>query len=262
MPSLLSLFLAPLITIVSLPLLLFAIFTTTLAFSTLLIRVLIVYAELFIVVIHNHFSFPQTSKHYSAPTTPTLPRQKSHRSISSKSSSSSLTPKAVVLGSVTYPTTPLARDFEGVGGWRFPSPDDDEEDEDMWTNINKRLELPALSTTTSDLKHKHERSLTGGSIAGTRERPGLRRAKSQTNRARPYSAFVSGTTSPEEVCGAGYGERRMSKSTADLGDTGAGLGLGMNVGKVRATKHRKSSSSSTGSSGKALSTLRPAGMGG
>jgi len=252
MPSLLSLFLTPAIAIVSFPLLLFAIFTSTFAFSTLLIRVLIVYAELFLVVIHNHFSFPSAPKHNTSPTTP---RPKSHRSISSKSSSSSLTPKAVALGSVTYPTTPLARDFEGVGGWRIPGPDDDGEEEDLWTNINKRLELPALSTTTSELKHKHERSLTGGSGAGNGERPGLRRAKSQTNRARPYSAFVSGTTSPEEV----YGEGRMSKSTADLGE---GLGLGMNVGKVRATKHRKSSSSSTGSSGRTLGTLRPSGVGG
>lgn len=184
------------------------------------------------------------------------------------SSSSSLTPKGGTLGSITYPTTPLVRDFEGVGGWRLPGPGEDDEEVDLWTNINSRLELPALSATTSDLKHKHERALTGGSGAGAGERPGLRRAKSQSSRARPFSAFISGTTSPEEVDGAGYGEGRMTKSTADLRDTNAGVGLGlgagvnMNVGKVRASKHRKSSSSSTGSSGRTQSTLRPFGPGG
>jgi len=116
--------------------------------------------------------------------------------------------------------------------------------------MNSRLELPAgpaLGITTGELILKHERSLTGSLTARstTSERPGVRRQVS--HRARPFSAFISGTSSPDEV----YSER-LSKSVADLGE---GVGLGMNVGKAKGVKHRKSSSSiSTVSSGKTRRT--------
>ena len=141
MSLLLSIVLTPFILLVSIPLVIFAVVTTSLAFSTLLLRVLIVYIELAVVVVHNHFSFPLSSKRQ-----PPLSRKKSRRSIAgSRSSSGSLTPKVPALDSSIYPSTPLARDFEGVGGWRFPDADEDDS-EALWTSMNARLELPALST--------------------------------------------------------------------------------------------------------------------
>ena len=113
--------------------------------------------------------------------------------------------------------------------------------------MNARLELPALANVGGELKAKHERSLTTGALIGDR----LTMKGVASQRPRPGSAFVSGTASPEEV----FAEARPSRSAADLGEVGmAGLGLGMNMGKVR-TKHRKSSCSSTGSSGKTTTTL-------
>ncbi|MCJ1390164.1 hypothetical protein MMC18_003022 [Xylographa bjoerkii] len=242
MSVLLSIALTPFILFLSVPLFIFAVLTTSLAFSTLLLRVLIVYIELAVVVVHNHFSLPPSSKKEAS-----LSRKKSGRSIAgSYSSTGSLTPKLPVPDSSIYPSTPLARDFEGVGGWRFPDAETDDS-EALWTGMNARLELPALATVGGELKAKHERSLTTGTLIS--DRPTLKRATSQ--RPRPISALVSGTASPEEV----FPGARASRNAADLGDAGmAGLGLGMNMGKVR-RKHRKSSSSSTGSSGKTTQTL-------
>ena len=50
-------------------------------------------------------------------------------------------------GSAAATTTPLNRDFEGVGGWRMPATteeaaEDAEREEELWTGMNKRLELP------------------------------------------------------------------------------------------------------------------------
>ncbi|MCJ1434989.1 hypothetical protein MMC27_004359 [Xylographa pallens] len=238
----LSIALTPFILLISVPFFIFAVITTSLAFSTLFLRVLIVYIELAVVVVHNHFSFPPSPRKE-----PSLSRKKSGRSIAgSRSSSGSLTPKLPVPDSGIYPSTPLARDFEGVGGWRFPDAGDDDS-EALWTGMNARLELPALVNVGGELKAKHERSLTTGALIN--DRPTLKGAASQ--RARPNSAFVSGTASPEEV----FAEARASRSAADLGDAGmVGLGLGMNMGKVR-MKHRKSSSSSTGSSGRTTQSL-------
>ena len=116
--------------------------------------------------------------------------------------------------------------------------------------MNSRLELPALGVTCGELKNKHERSLTPGTAMA--ERPSFRRASSL--RAKPFSAFVSGTTSPEEV----YADGRMSKSNPDLGE-GSGLGLGMNVGRVRGGQRKNSlGSTPTGRSGK---TLKGQGLG-
>lgn len=49
------------------------------------------------------------------------------------------------------------RDFEGVGGWRFPGPD---EEDTQWTLLNSRLELPAAP----ERKRRHRRSLTSSSV--------------------------------------------------------------------------------------------------
>ncbi|MCJ1404286.1 hypothetical protein MMC11_007511 [Xylographa trunciseda] len=241
MSMFLSIALTPFILVVSVPLFVFAIITTSLAFSTLLLRVLIVYIELAVVVVHNHFSLAPSSNKQ-----PPLSHKKSGRSIAgSRSSSGSLTPKLPVPDSGIYPSTPLARDFEGVGGWRFPDAEDDDS-EALWTGMNARLELPALAIVGGELKAKHERSLTTGALLG--DRPTIKRATSQ--RPRPISAYMSGTASPEEV----FAGARASRSVADLGEAGmGGLGLGMNMGRVRG-KHRKSSSSSTGSSGKTTQT--------
>ena len=231
MPSTLTVFFTPFLLFLSVPLLTLAALTTTLAFSTLLIRVLIVYAELFAAVLQNQLS-PSVSPAKASPPLPYahLPRRKSHRS--SDASSGSLTPRLPPPQSI-YTSTPLVRDFEGVGGWRFPGPDDENE-EAIWTGMNARLELPFVPPPTplgfSDRQRKHERSLTSSSL--TYERPLSRRGLA--TRSRPVSAFVSGTVSPESVYG---GDVVKNRSLLALEE----------AGRIR-LERRKSSSSSAGGS--------------
>ncbi|KAG9889204.1 hypothetical protein KCU94_g15823, partial [Aureobasidium melanogenum] len=68
------------------------------------------------------------------------------------------------------------RDFEGVGGWRFPESADEEA---IWLNMNRYLELPASPAAT----RKHRRTGTGN---GTQS-PMVTRTMART----------SGSASPE-----------------------------------------------------------------
>jgi hypothetical protein len=61
----------------------------------------------------------------------------------------------VVADAGMTPSVGLDRDFEGIGGWRIQ---DDREDEENWTNINSRLELPA---ERAPFRH-HQRSQSAG----------------------------------------------------------------------------------------------------
>jgi hypothetical protein len=92
-----------------------------------------------------------------------------------------------------------ARDFEGVGGWRFDAPS---EDEQAWTNINSRLELPAESP-----RLHHRRSLTSGNYTGER---------------------IGGSDGPDLVMGGGGGggnwtpnTKRLRTPTLTMGGAGA-----------------------------------------
>lgn len=147
--------------IFTIPLAIIASITTTFAFSILLFRVALVYIELALAVIPYYTFGSQTATASVKAREPSPgvvqllpPRRRRRRSSSSSTlSAGSLTPGAgdVILGQSVGP----ARDFEGVGGWRIG---DRSDEESSWTNVNSRLELPALHG------RRHFRSLTSGSV--------------------------------------------------------------------------------------------------
>lgn len=98
----------------------------------------------------------------------------------------------------------IERDFEGVGGWRIP---DSEDDDGLWTSMNSRLELPAIS---DERRHNHHhRSWTAGSLPSTHLIP-----RSLVKFARKPSSGVhaAGNASIEEY----FVSDASSKSTTAL----------------------------------------------
>ncbi|TVY46492.1 hypothetical protein LOCC1_G001910, partial [Lachnellula occidentalis] len=137
-----------------LPVALFACLTTILAFNVLLFRVSLIYIDLAAAVI-PYYLFgitpnPSLPNQQSASASP-IPSRRRRRRSSSNVSTGSLTPNALGHSSSVVGLS-LTRDYEGVGGWRLRS----EEEEEVWTNINSRLELPA------EHGRRHRRSATGG----------------------------------------------------------------------------------------------------
>lgn len=244
MSSLLCILLSPVLLLVSLPLAIFAAITTSFAFSALLFRVLVVYAELAAALIQNQLAINGAAESASSPrkSTPLVidekdSRRKSRRdsACSGNSNGGSMTPKIPESSGLgIYRSGGIERDFEGVGGWRIPGSDDDDV---LWTSMNSRLELPAI---VDERKHNHHRSLTSGSLSTvsllTSSRP---RSFART----PSSTHAPGNTSPEEY----FANRTASKSTTAL-DT-------ENIGK--ALLRRKTSSTSTFSSENSTRTLPP-----
>ncbi|KAH7160255.1 hypothetical protein B0J13DRAFT_125213 [Dactylonectria estremocensis] len=147
-------FVVPFLFVVTVPLAVFAGITTTVAFSVLILRVLAVYLDVVISLIphylggrkprlHDHPARIEalnaaatnlSSSPNSTPSNTPLRRRRRRRS-SSAISAASLTPAASETALGLLPSIGPTRDFEGVGGWRLG---DDEE----WTTINSRLELP------------------------------------------------------------------------------------------------------------------------
>lgn len=159
-------FVVPFLFVVTLPLALFAGITTTLAFSLLIFRVLVVYLDVAISLVpqslaglrsarprrhlalsssaaslsavnhhHHHGSSNANSVSNSPPPTPMLARKRRRRpSSASIMSNGSATPVSET-GLGLMPSVGPERDYEGVGGWRTG-------DDDVWTTINSRLELP------------------------------------------------------------------------------------------------------------------------
>ncbi|MCJ1340758.1 hypothetical protein MMC09_006054 [Bachmanniomyces sp. S44760] len=208
-----SILFSPVILIVSIPLTYFAIVTTSLAFSTLLIRVLMVYIELAISIIQNQFSSPSISTPPSSPTStktslPTKSRQGSLRRSSTSSSSKTtssgtLTPRTLEAPwNNTQSFYNLAspnpnRDYEGVGGWRIESSDEPNDPDNLYTSLTPRLELPATASPilanssapvvpTDPKKRKHRRSLTSGA-----------RPMSTTAAERPRSLYSEPQSQPQ-----------------------------------------------------------------
>jgi len=229
--------LSPTILLISIPLTIFAAFTTTLAFSNLLFRVLVVYAELAAAVLQDQFAGPTTSSTSKASPYPPKaiteerhPCRKSRRSsAASGSSNGSTTPKAPeTSGFGIYSGGGAARDFEGVGGWRIPNPDDDDR---IWENMNSRLELPAL--VNDGRPRNHHRSRTSGSLTFVplpMRSPVGSRARTPTSMRMPESA------STEEY----FASLAPSKSTTALDAAHIGKAL---------LRHKRSSSSSGSSQG-------------
>ena len=224
---------SPILLLISIPLTVFAAFTTTIAFSTLFVRVLIVYAELAAALLQDQFGGYTTFK--SAPEPLNLKaiaeekhsRRKSRRSSAGSLSSNggSTTPKAPESsGFGIYSGGGAARDFEGVGGWRIQGPDDEN-----WTSMNSRLELPAM---VDGRPRNHHRSRTSGSLTSVLppKSPGQSRART------PTSTRVPETVSTEEY----FANRTPSKSTSALDAA--------NIGKAL-LRHKPSSSSSGSSQG-------------
>ena len=231
----------PLLLTLSIPLAIFATITSIFAFSTLFVRALIVYVELAAALIQNHFSPHHISPMDFPPSGKSTPsgnsrhhRRKSRRSSTGSGSSNggSVTPRAPeTSGLGIYSGGGVTRDFEGVGGWRLPGPDDQDV---LWTNINSRLELP---TANAARPRNHHRSRTSGSGSG--KYPGLTRAKSTTM----TTTNDAGPPDPDMAANIGnyFGS---SKSTTALDSA--------NIGK---TLLRHKASTSSGSSGSSAHTL-------
>lgn len=108
------------------------------------------------------------------------------------------TPEAGGLG--VYGNGGIERDFEGVGGWKSDSDDDDV----PWASISSRLELPAI---VDERKRNHRRALTSGSlsIASMIPRP-----------VRPLARTPSSAQAANNNAGDYFFNRISSKSSSAL----------------------------------------------
>ncbi|KAL9039892.1 MAG: hypothetical protein Q9214_004696 [Letrouitia sp. 1 TL-2023] len=159
MAPIMSLILTPFLLIISVPLSIFAFFTTTFALSTLFFRVCLMYAELAAVLLHNHFmahsAFVGGNESPAQPTTRTPATGKA--------------PNPQITPPKTRESSGLghsARDYEGIGGWAIPS---SEQEDVLWTTMNSRLELPAAKSESR--QRHHRRSITSGSDSCVASRP-------------------------------------------------------------------------------------------
>ena len=186
MPSLFYIVLSPILLFVSIPLSLFAALTTTLAFSTLFLRALLVYAELGAVLVQNQFINQRANEKNIASERLTTAATDGKPARRSSAGSGSTTPRTPDTGLGIYSGSGVVRDFEGVGGWRT-------EDEDaIWMSLNSRLELPAMVDAP---RRNHHRSRTSGSLTTV----SLPLKSPVRSRARtPTSARVAESVSSEE----------------------------------------------------------------
>ncbi|MCJ1299431.1 hypothetical protein MMC08_002223 [Hypocenomyce scalaris] len=253
MPTITTALLSPVLLAVSIPLASFAVLTTTLAFSTLLVRVAVIYIELGAVVLHDHISgrpigninVPPPPKAATVGADTASARRKSRRSSAgSGHSEGSISTLRISENNVPglYSGTGVDRDFEGLGGWVFPTTD---EDDGLWTAMNSRLELPA---TIGERKRKHQRSMTSGALPAatleSRFQRGPRSPESFTNspvRSRARTPNAPRSSSPVEYFAAQPGSN--STTALDIANMG------------RPLTHHKTSSSSTISSGSSGRTL-------
>lgn len=163
--SLVYLLTLPFLVLLTLPLALLAGLTTTIAFSILLFRVFLIYIDVVLsfvgrkpryLRIHPPRAAPAalTATH-SPPSLLTSPSSLQLKRRRRRTSSASVTPAESApmesaLGLI--PSVGAERDFEGLGGWRSG-------DDDAWTAVNSRLEMPDRHYT---LTHHHHRSASGG----------------------------------------------------------------------------------------------------
>ncbi|KAH8723723.1 hypothetical protein GQ44DRAFT_750779 [Phaeosphaeriaceae sp. PMI808] len=234
---------------ISLPLAIFAVATTTLAISLLFFRAAVVYVQLAAAVTGAWFdaltSHTSPAIARSAPKLSTEPRSTSRHTklrssnASAASSQETIVPHTNTTRSVTFGTSEMTRDFEGVGGWRAPG---DEDEEALWMGLNSRLQLPAEIGT-----RRHQRSLTGGTISPAQRwnwSPGtLRRSPVQSRSRTPVRFADDG------------GEYFPSQPMTSLRP------LGTAADPARHHRRRKSGSGDSGSSGASGVMMAPRGVG-
>lgn len=143
----------PFLFLFTIPIAILAALTTTLAFSILLFRVILVYIELALTVIPQYLLGFNLATRSVPPSATGRGRRGTRRRNSGGAVSGSITP---IGGVASTQSTRHVRDYEGVGGWRLGPPSDDD---DLWSKFNSRLELPA------DRGRRHHRSLTAGSFS-------------------------------------------------------------------------------------------------
>ncbi|KAF1992181.1 hypothetical protein K402DRAFT_387844 [Aulographum hederae CBS 113979] len=176
----------PAILLLCIPLGILAIVTTYLAFSALLFRVSIVYVELGAAIIRSWiFRGPSTKSFQHPPPQPPTPdchspahRQRRSSAISNVSFEHPARQRHGPSKSESFTalvSTSSDRDFEGIGGWRPVS--NNEEEEALWMSMNSRLQLPALVGERPGSRHR--RSYTGG-----KDSPEVLRMSPAVSRAR------------------------------------------------------------------------------
>lgn len=186
----------PFLFVVTVPMALFAGVTTTLAFSVLICRGILVYLDLAVSYVNRSLhglKVPSRLHRAAARSDPPSPtpsylalRQRRRRRPSSVSSSilsgGSVTPVNDV-GLGLTPSIGAERDYEGLGGWRVG-------DDEIWTTINSRLELP-------DRQHArhHHRSPSGGG-ASTPGEGGMLMMKRRTRSPETKTAKAPGSAGP------------------------------------------------------------------
>ena len=247
----------------SIPLAVLAVFTSSIAFVGLLLRAILVYAELGSILVRSHIFFrPSSKSRVRGPkSTSNAPvaqnqqqqhqqqqqRRRRHRTISQASSLEQSFSRGEsgdadsVNGQVERPAS--VRDFEGVGGWRFLRAG---EDDTQWTLLNSRLELPA----TSERKRRHRRSLTSSSMqfppAGN-----SRRHRKQCSETSTLS--TSGSASAAAAHALTAIDFPSSRSVPNLGSH---PGAGESLSRERASLSSSASSSRTSSRGSQLLTMK------
>lgn len=147
----------PLLFIVSFPLAIFAAITTSLALSLLAARASMVYFELAVALLHASI-FPEPPKPMPRRVAPPPSSPRIRRTSTASQDiapAARLHRKSGSSASLLNASIPAsARDYEGVGGWRYY---EGEEEEALWMGMNKRLELPL----TLPPGRRHQRRHTG-----------------------------------------------------------------------------------------------------
>ncbi|KAI9901592.1 hypothetical protein N3K66_003409 [Trichothecium roseum] len=143
--------LIPTLFFITIPLAIFATFTTTIAFSLLIIRVLVVYLDIVLSflpqslrasssrALHQNRQLLSHDAGFGASPTSSSPltrRSRRRRSSASLMSTGSLTPVSE-RGLGLIPSVGAERDFEGVGGWR----DDGDDADEVWLAVNPRADM-------------------------------------------------------------------------------------------------------------------------
>ncbi|KAF9730845.1 hypothetical protein PMIN06_005054 [Paraphaeosphaeria minitans] len=189
---------APLLFLVSFPLAIFAAITTAIALFLLTVRVSIVYFELGVALAHAYL-FPEPTKvapiRDVEPVSPPRLRRTSTSSDNTAPAARLYAKSGSSASLVNVNRIASARDFEGVGGWRYY---EGEEEEELWMGMNKRLELPLASPSG----RRHQRRHTGEDQRWIRSPEGLRMSPLQSRMRTPQR--TPRTLEPEEDQGYEY----------------------------------------------------------